>query len=215
VAVGQVTTQVTRDPVLRGAPARLASLVPDIRLVYLIRNPIERIRSHYLMLVSGAAEKLPFERAVFADPSYLATSMYAHQIEQHLNFFDRDQLLLVRSEDLRAEPLPTLNRILGFIGLEPYVDDTGLDIELNRSSGLLEDRALFRAARRVPGYGRVARWAPQSLHRLTRSARRRPIKPERALISEDLRGRLEDHLRDDVTKLRRYLGEDFDGWGIA
>jgi uncharacterized protein YgbK (DUF1537 family) len=87
-------------------------VLPDARLVYLIRHPIERMRSHYLHRVLQGKERAPLDEAVFSDPSYLDTSSYAMQIEQYMEWFARAQLLVITAEALRRDRLDTLRRVV-------------------------------------------------------------------------------------------------------
>src|SRR5437879_4812348 len=97
-ARGEASTAYAKAPRFRGVPVRIAATLPDVRLVYVIRNPIERIRSHYQHRVATGAEVRPLEAAVLENPIYVDYSRYAFQIEQFLEHFPREQLLVVRSE---------------------------------------------------------------------------------------------------------------------
>ena len=61
--------------------------------------------------------------------SYRARGDYAEQLERWLSVFDRDQLLLVRSEDLFRDPAVTLDRVERFVGLEPWLPDVVRQLE--------------------------------------------------------------------------------------
>ena len=75
----------------------------------------DRIGRAAEQLASGAIERSP-EHQYF---SYLARGRYAEQIARWLQHFRREQLLVLRFEDLAREPLPVLNRTLGYLGLPP------------------------------------------------------------------------------------------------
>jgi len=126
------------------APARAATLVPDARLVALLRNPVDRAFSHYLHEVRGGRETLSFEAALDAeaqrlegeeqamavDPcyrslaweqkSYVRRGRYAEQVERWHHAFAPDRLLVVRSEDLYADTPGAYGRIVKFLGLQPW-----------------------------------------------------------------------------------------------
>jgi hypothetical protein len=126
------------------APLRVHDLVPDVRLVALLRNPIDRAYSHYQHEVALGRELLSFEDALdaeeerlrgevermTADPSYfshewwdhtyLARGRYAEQLERWFELFPRDQLLVVSSADLDDRPGETYGRILEHVGVEPH-----------------------------------------------------------------------------------------------
>ena len=121
-------------------PRRVRELVPEARLVALVRNPIDRALSHYNHEVALGRESLSFEEALaaeeerlrgeeerlVADPRYFsrawwshtyqARGRYADQLERWLELFPREQLLIVPSEELLAEPERAHARVLEFLG---------------------------------------------------------------------------------------------------
>jgi len=120
------------------APSRAVSVVPEARLVALLRNPTERAWSHYQHNVLRGTEVLPFEEALRAeserlDPggdgssdassshhkrhSYVTRGRYAEQLDRWLAVYPRNQLLVLFSEDLYRDPGATYARVLEFLGL--------------------------------------------------------------------------------------------------
>ncbi len=130
------------------APERVREVVPDVRLIVLLRNPIDRAYSHYQHEVALGREPLPFEKALdaeeermrgevermTADPSYFsyewwnytyaARGRYAEQLERWFAVFPREQLLVVSSADLDDRPGETYGEILAFIGVAPHELDS-------------------------------------------------------------------------------------------
>lgn len=136
-------------------PRRLHELLPDAKLVVLLRDPVRRAYSHYWHERDKGREPLDFEAAIEAEPgrladaergladgslarsaehqhfSYLARGRYAGQLERWLAIFPRTQLLVLRFEDLAREPLGALNDTLEFLGL-PRAATVGLDARNTR-----------------------------------------------------------------------------------
>jgi len=125
-------------------PRRIHELVPESRLVILLRDPVVRAHSHYQHMVFEGHEQLPtFEAALAAederlrgeasrldaDPTYRSQAhqhfgyvdrgMYADQIERVYEYFPRDHVLVVATEHLVTDPESVLVDIQRFIGLEP------------------------------------------------------------------------------------------------
>jgi hypothetical protein len=122
-------------------PERVAATLPNARLVALLRNPVERAYSHYQLMRRSGREKLSFGDAieaeeerlagererVLADPgfrarhhrdhSYVARGLYAEQLERWFAHFPREQVLVVRAEDLRARPAEIFAQVLRFAGV--------------------------------------------------------------------------------------------------
>jgi predicted RNA-binding Zn-ribbon protein involved in translation (DUF1610 family) len=126
------------------APRRAAGLLPNARLIVLLRDPVERAYSHHQHMTRHGHEHLSFADAVaaeeerigaetarlLADPSYVslphhrysyvARGHYADQLERWLEHFPRERFLILQSEDLYAEPKTMFRAVLDFLGLPPW-----------------------------------------------------------------------------------------------
>lgn len=144
VVTGEATTYYLFHPAV---PQRVASLLPDVKLVALLRDPVDRAHSQYHLAVRNGREQLSFEDALDAEParlegeaerlladptyrsephlahSYLARGLYLEQLERWHAHVPREQLLVLRSEDLFADPGAVLDQVLRFLGLEPHAGE--------------------------------------------------------------------------------------------
>jgi Sulfotransferase domain len=125
-------------------PERVRELLPDVRLLILLRDPVDRAYSHYQRELQVGVETLSFEDALEAEParlegeddrlrlevgyrsfahrnfSYVARGLYADQLRRWLGVFPREQILVARSEDLSRTPESVLPGIYEFLGLPPH-----------------------------------------------------------------------------------------------
>jgi hypothetical protein len=214
VAVGEASTSYSKYPLYRDVPSRIADTIPDVRLIYLIRQPIERIRSQYLHQRLLREERRPIERAVLEDSSYVDFSRYAMQIDRYLECFDRSHLLVVRSEDLRSDRDRTLRRIVAFLGLDGVPSMEVVTEEFHRTVDKRVLRDGLDWLHHLPGYERVARRIPRPIKTATYRLRTRGVDTTGSEIDPVLRSRLEALLRDDVVRLPALLGAGFDAWGL-
>jgi Sulfotransferase domain len=123
------------------APYRIAQALPDVKLIALLRDPVERAYSHYQHEVARGFEDLTFEEAIEQEPSrlsgelermrgdssynsfglqhhtYLARGLYSEQLEVWYRLFPKDQILILSSEDLFGAPDRTYREALAFLGL--------------------------------------------------------------------------------------------------
>jgi hypothetical protein len=99
--------------------SRITSVIPDVRLLFMVRDPIARMPSHYLHEVAALRQRRPVEQALRENPIYLDLSRYATQLERYLDHFPRHQLLVLRAEDLFRNPLPVLLQVYRFLGIDP------------------------------------------------------------------------------------------------
>jgi hypothetical protein len=138
--VGEATPYALFHPL---APQRLFHVSPGARIIVLLRNPVDRAYSHYLHEHARGHETLAFEDAIAVEPerlrgledrlatgellvsdvhkraSYIERGRYARQLERWFSVFPRDQLLILRSEDLYANPVQVTRQVTDFLGIAP------------------------------------------------------------------------------------------------
>jgi hypothetical protein len=108
------------SPVDDGVAARMASVVPGVRLIMLVRDPIDRALSQYAHHVADGDERRPVAEALL-DPGsqYIARGCYRDRLAPFLAHFRREQLALVCSEDLDDRREATLREVFAFVGADP------------------------------------------------------------------------------------------------
>jgi len=223
VAIGEASNAYAKYPRFQGVPQRIATLIPEARLIYTVRDPIARIRSHYQTTAAQGTERAPFKDVVFENPIYLDYSRYALQIEQYLEYFPREQLFIITAEDLRDARQATIQKVYKFL----EVDADFVPKELDREFYQTKEHAVrspiplwlrkslkkyFPASKR---FKELENNLFRALHQLRRRTKDGPHRAKSFTISEEIRERLVRQLEDDVRRLRAYIGPDFDGWGIG
>ncbi len=171
------------------APYRVRALLPQVKLIVLLRNPVDRAYSHFHLVRKQGAEHLSFEEAIDSEPerlrgerekmledehyysfnhqhySYASRGIYVDQLAVWMSQFGREQFLLVKSEDFFQQTQAVYTEILTFLGLRPWT---------------------------LPAYER-------------RRAKSYPPMDAR------VRGRLVEYFRPHNQRLYQFLGRDF-GW---
>jgi hypothetical protein len=113
---GEASPHYTFGPHAAIAAARMDATVPGVRLIYLVRNPLDRMRSHYQMAIRWPGATRRSFAEFIASSHALATSSYGTILREYLRHFPRDRILVVESAELdlrRREALPTIFRFLG------------------------------------------------------------------------------------------------------
>lgn len=212
-AAGEFSTSYTKYPFVSGVAERMALVIPDVKLVYVVRDPVERIRSMYMHEVVRGRERESFDRAVRRAPqshldSYLDLSRYAYQLGQYLEHFSREQILVIRSEDLRDQRAATMTAVFEFLGLDPSFEVPGLNIEHFRSDDrrirrpvVADVAALVRKSRII-----VPRWIR---HRLRGGLTRQVPRPK---VSDETAAWILHELAPDLDRLLEIMGSDFKLW---
>lgn len=154
------------------AAARMADVVPGVRLLYLVRDPVQRAVSQYRHHRRDGAERRPVGEAVL-DPAsqYLSRSRYLERLGPFLDRFPLDQLHIIVQERLSADPRRELEQVYAHVGADPSRART------------------------------VSRLRPEP----DRDARPLPAK---------LVAAIRERLVDDVSRLRRLMGDDLPEWSV-
>lgn len=115
---GEASTAYTKRPTYDGVAERaLQVLGPDLKLIYMTRDPIRRIVSQYHHLWGLELEERPLNQAVLEDETYVAYSNYDLQLAPWRATFGTDQVLVIAFEDYIARRPETLARICAFLGV--------------------------------------------------------------------------------------------------
>ena len=213
VAVGEASNAYTKYPQFIGVPERIAAQIPDVRMVYVVRDPIDRIRSHYQTRVWQGDEHVPIERAVIEDRRYVDYSRYWFQLQRYLELFPPEQFLVITTEKLRNARIETLRLVYDFLD--------NVEREFYRSgdhpsSSLVPPKVRKALKRHVPAAKRAKELENRIFQVLNtaRGERSAPPRPPIAMPSA-VRDRLASMLEEDVRGLRAFVGPEIDGWGIA
>jgi hypothetical protein len=215
---GESSPHYTNRPRFEGVAARMASAVPAARLVYMVRDPIDRMLSHYLHNAGGGYDKRPLAEAL-ADPdtAYVDRSRYFFQLEAYLEAFEPERIAVVSREELLGDRARTMRRVFGFLGVDESFDSPQFEREweTGTAKGSGRFRIMDRAVR-LPGlrtldrnFDRLPeplRWRVERLvHDPDSGAAPKPELPDA------LRARLVEAFRPDVERLERFAGRSF-GW---
>jgi tetratricopeptide (TPR) repeat protein len=120
---------------------KIAHLFPEIKLILILRNPINRACSHYQMFVNGGREKRSLSEVITSEikvintlsnpglagaeywqreKGYLLYGLYVYFLEKWMAIFPREQFLIVKSEDFYVSPATTLTQVFEFLGVPDY-----------------------------------------------------------------------------------------------
>ncbi len=215
---GETSPNYTAYPLRQGTPARIKQVIPDAKLIYLVRDPVARTLSHFHHRVSVAGERRSLAAAFgnLSDPAspYIWPSFYALQLEQYLQYFEQEQILIVDQADLMSSRQATLRRIFAFLS----VDDSHTSQEFDKEINTGEERRTYTK------FILLIRWAQATpLQRLPRALRitlrswfermvSRPL--DAPTLDYDLRIRLQELYAADVNCLREMTGKEFPTWSI-
>jgi hypothetical protein len=215
---GETSPHYTNRPRFQGVAQRMRSLVPDARLIYMVRNPIDRMLSHYLHNMGGGYDDRPLAEALSdPDSAYVTRSRYFMQLEPYLDAFGSERIEIVAREELKRDRAATMRRVFEVLGVNPEFSSEQFEREWE--TGTAKARGRFRAmdrAVRLPGLRALDRnfdRLPESLRWLVERLVHDPEAGEapKPAVPPDLRERLTELFREDVERLEAMTGRGF-GW---
>ena len=212
---GEASTRYTLRPHYEGCAGRArAVLGPDLRIIYLIREPIARAISHHRFDCAHGWVSPDADTEVLRHARYVNAGRYAFQITPWIEAFGRERVHIERFEDFTADRLDALARICAFLGVDP-------------PAAVPQRRAVNASRALQPLQGVGARFAvsdlyqqrlrpiiPRQLRARLRSAalppsRSLPALPGLATVQE-----LADELRPEVEAISRILGVGAPVWDL-
>jgi hypothetical protein len=216
---GESSPAYTNYPTFQDVPARIHSLVPEAKLVYMVRDPVERTVSQYVHDYSTGKEDRPIE-AVFEDGlathPYVLRSKYFLQLEQYLGFFDPAAILVVAQEELLRERIAAMRRIFAFLEVEPAFYHPNFEqikhLSRDRRRRTWAGRAVVSAVRTTTRPFHPPRWLAWEAENYLVFPFARKV--ERPALPNAVRERLAGELKEDVERLRELTGQEFPSWSV-
>jgi hypothetical protein len=210
-AIGEITPDYLAT---EEAPARIHALLPECRLVAMLRNPVDRVYSWYQHARRSRNERRDFATFLQEEPVALRSGLYHLHLQSYLALFPRDALLLVVYEELLRDPGRELSRLARFLGVGMIWSDPAAPLEERvNASEMPRFRRAFALARRAG-----ALLARHDLNWPVRAAKRLGVRrwfgsgpPAAALTAAD-REHLAAFYEGDIRKLSDLLRREFDIW---
>ena len=222
--LGESSTHYTRLPVLQGVAERLYRFNPDARLVYIMRNPFDRLVSHYWHNTQyrdfkrGGGEPRPLLKAVKEDPQYLAFSDYATQLDPYISRFGRNALYTLTFEALVQDPQRELDCIYQWLGLTPHpLGGQGAQAHNQRPQGTTgaAGAGILYRIRFSNTWHRMAPYFPGWMKELAKRRAYQRVDPGQSEKDRArLRAEIGDLQRRQIDRLSHLLNRDFPEWRI-
>lgn len=208
--LGESTTHYAKRPTYPHTLERIAHHIEDPRFVYVMRHPIDRLKSQYTHMWLEREITVSFAEAVDgAAPELVDYSRYSYQLEPFLERFGPDRVLPVFFDRLRTHGTAELRRVCRFIGLDEaalavveWDDEIGAN---NVSSERLQQSVLRTTLKRVPGYDVARKLIPETGIERIRDRWRPSETPD---LTHDQTRRLTQILDRDLSALGGWLGID-------
>jgi hypothetical protein len=215
--LGESSPGYTSYPAFQGVPKRMHAVVPDARLIYMVRDPIDRIISGYIHLYSIGTERRPI-RETLANPEtnqHVLTSNYFLQLKQYLKFYPKSRILIIPLEHLSQHRFETLKKIFQFLEVDDSYTTNKFDRIIHSSQrkghknriGLLLKWLSDTPPARV--FSTQFRMSLGEI--LYRPFSKSIARPE---FDEELTSTIRSTLKPDIDRFREFSGYHLSSWSI-
>lgn len=208
---GEASTHYTALPMCAGTARRIQEYNSDIRLIYVLRDPVDRAVSNYIHNRSRGRCRTSVHDALRYNPLYIERSRYMSQLRPYLFWFPPEQILVLLFEDVVINMPDALHRIADHVGVAPEGFSTG-PILSNPSVGSPVTTVSATRVSRIPVVRQSLRFAPKSLRGWIKNRYFTTVPIAKPTLSSDDEELLWACLHDEVQQLQVLLGRDLHEW---
>jgi Sulfotransferase domain len=205
---GESSTHYTKLPTFPDTVERMRRHLPRVKLVYVMRHPVDRLVSHYVHEWSEGRARGPLDEALARHPELVDYGRYAMQLRPYLETWGRESVLPVFFERLVRAPQAELERVARFVGHRGPVRWSGDAGRRNVSEERIRRNWAWSALQRWPRLRALNRAVVPE--RIRHGLKRRLQMRERPVLSPEARSRVEARLDADLGELGEWLGVQLD-----
>lgn len=219
---GEASPKYANFPNYKHVPERIFELVPQAKLLFIVRDPVERTTSQYWHRYFNRSESRDID-TVFTelddeDETMIAESKYAMQLEQYLPYFPLSQIMIIDNRTLRDARDATMHSVFSFLGVDPDFSSAAFDKKIKDSSRTVRFSPLAKQLHDSAPARLGRRYLPRHVREPIFERARRVLSPTgtvtQSRMSPEVRAKLEGIFRDDAARLRELTGQPFSHWSV-
>ena len=176
---------------------------PDMKFIYIMRHPVDRIISHYNFAVERGYTEKDINTSIQEDPNYINISKYHMQIRPYLDLFGSDQVHFILFEDFVEAPQKVLDDVYEFLEIKPELIQGRSHANKSRS-GVIRHKKYDHPKTMADKF-------KKGIHILERA-----LKPKSNInvshLSPETKRLITNALREDIKQLEELLQRDFSSW---
>lgn len=196
----EASTGYSKYPSENGVPQRIYQYGIKPKFIYLMRNPFDRIESHYNFMQKD--EK--WDESITSD-YLISVSNYYLQLEQYSEYFPKESILLLKFQDLKNNPVELLKKVYGFLGLTADY----LPTEFGARNKTHVESSLERKIKKNR-IGKILTYMPEGVKKIGRGL----VRPGKRKLTAEERNYIHENLKRDMELLQAKYGVDVNEWGF-
>lgn len=199
-------------------------LIPNAKIIMILRNPVDRAYSAYLHLKRDRREKLSFTDAISTEAIrkesnymplwyYREVGLYAQQIQRYFDVFEREQIMVILYDDLATDPQKVMANIFRFIGVrDDFQVNASVRYNMSRKPSTIFD--IFSALNKTINKDRLKPLIPNPVRKFCRELYYPIIKMTLEPVRLEYKDRvlLYEYFANDIEALEELLGVNLSSW---
>ncbi len=214
-AIGEASTSYTNYPIMQNVPRRLAEYLPDVKFIYILRDPIDRLVSHYLHKIRRGEERRELTEIIYnyPDDQLIWQGKYYSQLEQYMEYFSMNSFLIITINELKDKPDVVVKKIYKFLGVSHDFNHTNLKKAHNANRSITRKNWFGHKVLHFYHKSIEQRNFPYPFKKLfINLAEIGAVEISNPKLSDDNCKHLKDIFREDVEKITKTLGVENLGW---
>ena len=210
-AIGEVSPLYLNSSI---AAQKIKSFLPDVKLIAILRNPIDRAYSGYQMQLRQTDESRNFSTSINQDEIYIRGGFYYSKLKRYFNVFERHQIKILLYEDFKADPLQIMQDIFKFLQV-----DTAFVPEISQQfnqGGIPKNKSiynfLYNSQLSLVTWKTIKSFMPLEMRRQLFYNLRRKLLSKPEPISPEIRESLKNIYRQDIQNLEKLLNLNLQQW---
>lgn len=199
------STGYAKYPTVKGVPKRIKDYGLDPFFIMIVRNPFDRIRSHYNFMQNDLSWKYKI-----TSPHLINTSKYYMQLQQYEAVFPEKNILVVDFDELRNDPIKLSNKVFDFVGASKF------KINLELSAYQNKTQAVNRSKMRIDLlFNQMGLYRIELLKKVLKKILTLSFPSRQRLLSEKDSNFIKTELQQDMSQLHEHYGIDIEKWGFT
>ena len=214
---GETSPCYTLFPLFPDVPECIFSIIPDAKLLYIVRDPVKRLISHYFNHYVGRKIHQPLSVPLtdLEENPLVCAGQYFMQLERYLAYFSATNILVITTEALHNNRQDTLRRIFEFLEVDASFFSLKFSFAWNQSKYKRVQTEFGRRLEQAPLF-KLIDHLPFEMRGAIRKILFFPLsrKLSAPVLDETTRQRVMEFLQNDVNRLRAYTGNRFEEWCV-